>query len=221
MAERPVTATDREIARTYDGLATVYDAVVARWEEPTYAQAIYALDPRPGERVLDVGCGPGTLLAMIADAVGPTGAVYGLDVAGRMLDRAAGRLAAVATPGVLVQGDARTLPFATDSLDAVVTTETLELFSTDDARTVLEEIERVLRPDGRLVVTSMERVGFEDSPFVRIYEWIYRYLPGYDRVGCRPIDVTGTLTAAGLEVEYTETVLRGGVWPTTVALARP
>lgn len=226
MPELDVTATAREIARSYDALAPVYDRVIARWEAPTYAHALYALAPRAGERVLDVGCGPGWLLAAVADAVGPSGRVYGLDAAPRMAERAARRLeasekAGSQPPGVVVTGDARALPFADASLDAVVLTETLELFSATDAMIVLEEIQRVLRPDGRLVVTSMERRGFEQSAFVRAYEWAYARVPGYAAVGCRPVDVRGRLTDAGLTVESSETYLRAGGWPTTVAVARP
>lgn len=221
MAELDVTATAREIARTYDVLAPAYDRLVARWEAPTYAHALYALAPEPGERVLDVGCGPGHLLAMVAPTVRPDGAVYGLDVAPGMLESAARRLAALDASATFCRGDARALPFADGAFDAVVMTETLELFSETDAGTVLAEIRRALEPDGRLVVTSMERSGYEETPFVKAYEWLYATLPGYSAVGCRPIDVRGRLTAAGFTVTSSETVHRAGVWPTTIALARP
>lgn len=216
-----VTATAREIALAYDVLAPIYDQLVARWEAPTYAHALYALAPESGERVLDVGCGPGHLLAMVAPTVGPEGDVYGLDVAPQMLESAAQRLAALDAPAALYRGDARALPFADEVFDAVVLTETLELFSETDAAAVLSEIRRVLEPGGRLVVASMERRGYEETPFVRAYEWLYATVPGYDTVGCRPIDVCGRLTAAGFTIVSSETVRRAGIWPTTIALAKP
>jgi ubiquinone/menaquinone biosynthesis C-methylase UbiE len=216
-----VTATAREIARAYDVLAPIYDRLVARWEAPTYAHTLYALAPESGERVLDVGCGPGHLLAMVAPTVGPEGDVYGLDVAPGMLESATQRLAALDAPAALYRGDARALPFADEVFDAVVLTETLELFSETDAAAVLSEIRRVLEPGGRLVVASMERRGYEETPFVRAYEWLYATVPGYDAVGCRPIDVRGQLTSAGFTIVSSDTVRRAGIWPTTIALAKP
>lgn len=217
----PVTVDSGRIAQAYDLLAPLYDRIVAPWEAPTTAQALYALAPQQGERILDVGCGPGHLLAEIAGAVGPEGRAYGLDVASGMLDRAARRVADSRGPTALLRGDACALPFSDGSLDAVTTTETLELFAAEQTAAVLAEIRRVLRPEGRLVVTSMERDGFERAPFVRAYEWVYRHVPGYDSVGCRPIYVTRALTSAGFTVERAETVRRGGFWPTTIAVARP
>ena len=70
-----------------------------------------ALAPQPGERVLDVGCGPGFLAGLIADAVGPSGAVTGIDVSEPLL--AVARSHCANKPWVVLQhGDAMRLAFA-------------------------------------------------------------------------------------------------------------
>lgn len=107
-----------------------------------------ALDLRPGEIVLDIGCGPGPLTPALARSVGPDGLALGLDVSAAMLARAAtGPLAA--NLGYL-RADATGLPFRAASVDAVVSLALLQLI--DDPGVVLGECARVLRPGGRLTL---------------------------------------------------------------------
>jgi demethylmenaquinone methyltransferase/2-methoxy-6-polyprenyl-1,4-benzoquinol methylase len=67
----------------------------------------------------------------------------------------------------------------------------------------------------------MDRAGAEQTTFVRAYEWVYRTVPYFDRVGCRPIDAAGALEAAGFRVVTRRRLKRGGVWPVDLLLARP
>ena len=78
----------RDVARErYSSGARLYDAVSAEW--PVYrigrTTAIERLDPRPGERVLDLGYGTGLNHALLDAAVGPDGAVLGVDRSAAML----------------------------------------------------------------------------------------------------------------------------------------
>ncbi|MEF8839436.1 MAG: methyltransferase domain-containing protein [Haloarculaceae archaeon] len=213
---------NRTVVRTYDRLAAVYDLLVARLERPTRWKTPALLDPSPGERLLDVGCGPGHAAVSIAERVGRTGAVYVLDAAAEMVSRASDHRSRSESGDRLglVLGDARRLPFDEGTVEGVLLAQTLELFDPDDRERVLREIARILAPDGRLVVTSMERGGARRTRFVRAYEWLFAHTP-YSRIGCRPIDVTGTLAAAGFRADRAETVRLAGLWPTTLALASP
>src|SRR6185312_14441 len=77
---------------------------------------VVALDLRPGQTVADIGCGPGTDLARLADAVTVTGSVVGIDREPKMLTEAGRRLAD--RPNVELRlGDAHALPLAAASLD--------------------------------------------------------------------------------------------------------
>lgn len=219
----PRTASDSTIRSVYSRIARVYGATLERLSRPTRTRAIELLSIQRGETAFDVGCGAGGGVLELGDAVGHEGVAIGLDVAPGMVRetrRRASRSDLGDRTGV-VEGDARILPVRTGSIDAVLLSETLDLFDDRDARTVLEEIDRVLSRDGRLCVVSMDRARYPRSRFLRLYEWFYRSVPGGDAFGCRPIDVETTLSAADFEIDTTDEVRLGFGWPVTIALAQP
>jgi ubiquinone/menaquinone biosynthesis C-methylase UbiE len=112
-----------------------------------------ALGARAGERVLDVGSGLGFLAAAIAEAVGPSGAVQGIDVSEPMLAMARSRCARQAWVEFR-NADATQLPFPDQEFDAVISTQVLEYVLDVDAS--LAEMHRVLRPAGRVVLVDTD-----------------------------------------------------------------
>lgn len=104
-----------------------------------------ALDLRPGQVVIDVGCGPGTDLPAMASAVTGIGAVIGLDLDPAMRSAARQRIRGVPAVSV-VGGDAHALPLRAESVDRVRFDRVLQHVA-DPART-LAEVRRVLRPGG-------------------------------------------------------------------------
>lgn len=105
--------------------------------------------PRPGERVLDIGCGTGSVALRAARA---GACVAGVDPASRLL-RVAGELAHVEGLEVeLLLGDAGALPLPTDSVDVVLSNFGL-IFATDPP-TAVAELDRVLKPAGRVAFSA-------------------------------------------------------------------
>ncbi len=111
------------------------------------------LQLKPGEAILDVGCGPGFLLAEMAAEVGGSGKLSGIDSSPDMIALAHQRGAGIATLD-LQQADALALPFADAAFDVVVSTQVYEYIA--DIAGALREAVRVLRPGGRLLIVATD-----------------------------------------------------------------
>jgi ubiquinone/menaquinone biosynthesis C-methylase UbiE len=110
-----------------------------------------ALDPKPGERILEVGPGTGYYTLDLAQWVGSEGQLDIFDLQQEMLDHTAGRVAEAGLANVVPrQGDARSLSYEDDSFDAAVLVTVLG--EIPDQEQALRELRRVVKPGGRVVV---------------------------------------------------------------------
>ncbi|MEU7025992.1 methyltransferase domain-containing protein [Streptomyces sp. NPDC046275] len=131
-----------------------FGARAARWDSrfpddgPAYAAAVRELGLRPGDAVLDAGCGTGRALPPLREAVGPAGTVIGADLTPEMVAEAAkaGRDAA----GTLLLTDVGRLPLRDGGLDAVFGAGLVSHLA--DPERDLRELARVVRPGGRLAL---------------------------------------------------------------------
>jgi ubiquinone/menaquinone biosynthesis C-methylase UbiE len=116
--------------------------------------AIGQLRLSPGARVLDLGCGTGADTRRLAALVGPDGEAVGIDASASMISVARQRVEGTGLPLSFHVGDAMQLDLPTDSFDAV-RCERL-LIHVPDPATVLDEMVRVVRPGGRIVVIDVD-----------------------------------------------------------------
>ena len=207
--------TTPEMARaSYDSMASYYD-LWSSYEAPHVEAGIGALKLQAAETVLEIGCGTGKAAAVLAKAVQPGGLYFGIDISEQMVTRARGKLAAagLASATTLYAADVTSpLPNlvapsscdfdASDGVDAVFLSFTLELFDTPKMPIVLRTCHDALREGGRLVIVCMARGKDKKGFGQRMYELAHEMFP--HTVDCRPIDAAPLLTASGFTVKHVE-----------------
>ncbi|MEU2713238.1 methyltransferase domain-containing protein [Streptomyces sp. NPDC007205] len=131
-----------------------FTARAAGWDSkfpddgPAYATAVGDLGLRPGDRVLDAGCGTGRALPPLRAAVGPSGVVLGADLTPAML--AAAVRAGRDGHGRLLLADVAALPLRSGSLDTVFAAGLIAHLPQPEEN--LRELARVVRPGGKLAL---------------------------------------------------------------------
>jgi demethylmenaquinone methyltransferase/2-methoxy-6-polyprenyl-1,4-benzoquinol methylase len=141
-----------EVSGMFDGVARHYDrtnAIMSVGNAQLWrAATVRAVDPRAGERILDVAAGTGTSSAALAQR-GAT--VIAFDFSAGMIAEGRRRQPKLE----FVEGDAERLPFGDDEFDAV--TISFGLRNIEHPKVALAEMYRVLKPGGRLVVCEFSR----------------------------------------------------------------
>jgi ubiquinone/menaquinone biosynthesis C-methylase UbiE len=144
----PAQPSQKDVVAEYARLAPSYDERWAFYIEGTTRETLARLTLKPGDRLLDVGCGTGALLRRLSRSH-PAELLTGLDPVPEMLAVARGRL----PPEVeLREGWAERLPFADERFDVVVSCNVFHYIPQPSV--ALGEMRRVLRRGGRLVLTD-------------------------------------------------------------------
>ncbi|MGA1875284.1 MAG: class I SAM-dependent methyltransferase [bacterium] len=184
-----LTLASSTMAKFYDRRAKNYDTLVhllSLGMDRHYRRiAVQRLQVRPGDRVLDLGCGTGLDLPLLSRKVGPQGAVTGCDLSKEMLGLARQRIHQSGLGNIfLIQCHALELPFAGNSFQAVFCNY---LLSTVPAGPVIEEVFRIARPGAALLFAD-DRLpsGWFASPLRAMGEFFRR---GYFNYGLEGAEI--------------------------------
>ncbi len=203
------------VREIYDRTAAFYNRITAEGMAKPRAAGLSLLDPRPGERFLEVGVGTGRVLSEVLHR-GATCA--GVDLSPGMLDVARDALDEDCRSAFLALADACLLPFVAGSFDCLFSSYTLDLLSLAQVPDALAEMLRVLRPGGRVAIVNLTEGEGADAAFSD--DWKRRYAADPEAVSCsRPVLLQPFVEAAGA-TEVRRTYVGGpDSWPSEVITA--
>lgn len=186
---------DEEASRRVEAMYMTPDVVAQSHE------VLRVLELREGERIVDIGSGPGFLAVDMGMKVGAVGRVCGIDVSESMIAMSKARC--IDQPWIEFRiGDATHLPFSDSDFDVAISTQVYEYIS--DVPTALAELYRVLRPGGRALIldTDWDSMVWHTEDRARmdriLAAWNEHLVDPY-----LPRTLTQKLNRAGFQVEST------------------
>ncbi|PYC72096.1 SAM-dependent methyltransferase [Streptomyces tateyamensis] len=165
----------------------------------------------PGQRVLDIGCGPGTITADLAELVGPAGAVVAVDSSPEVVAQAEQHAADRGLTGIeFAVGDVYALPYATGEFDVVHAHQLLQHLA--DPVAALRELRRVLAPGGVLAARDADYQAMTWYPELpELTDWLALYR-GCARANGGEPDAGRRLAAWARAAGFTEVTASSSSW---------
>jgi len=181
--------------------AAGYDVLV-RWmtlgrEAALRQMTVELAQVRPGDQVLDVGCGTGSLTIAAKRAAGPAGEVYGIDPAPQMIELARHKAARAGAEVGFQVGLIEDIPFPEAKFDLVLSSLMLHHLPDDLKREGFSEVHRVLKPGGRFVAVDF------DPPTRPLVRWLAILFFGHGMLQSNLRALEAMLQAAGFKETQT------------------
>ena len=153
-SKQPINELYRKRAGAYDISANVYYLIGFR-EFAYRKRAVEALNAKPGDTLVEIGCGTGLNFSLVQQKIGPTGKIVGVDLTDKMLDRARSRVERSGWKNVqLVQSDASSYKFPCD-VAGIISTFAITLVPEFDQ--VIKRGANALSSGGRFVILDLKK----------------------------------------------------------------
>lgn len=133
--------------------------------------ALFALGDVEGKRVLDIGCGPGIYMEIIARMGGK---VSGQDISPQEVEKASKRFKEKGFDATIKVGDATRLLFEDNFFDAVFSADFFHFINYEDKNKVMSEIYRVLKPGGKVIIKTLNLDYLKISLFIKRVSAIFK-----------------------------------------------
>ncbi|MEJ2656303.1 MAG: methyltransferase domain-containing protein [Desulfobacterales bacterium] len=200
--------------KAYSRIAWFYDLWGWLTESKAERKVLDLASIRDGEYVLEAAVGTGRLFEQIA-RYNPNGLTAGFDLTDAMLNRALRRFSRSNKQLYsLAISDAYQLPYSAESFDLLINNFMLDLLPENDYLHILAEFSRVLKPGGRLLISTM---ACGPRWYHRFWAWLAGTFPSL-LTNCRPVNILNYLTEAGLQVTDSAFITQN-TFPSRVAVA--
>jgi len=159
------TQQSEKLLKEYTAIAATYDRRWSAYLDASLAMTMHVVVDLPVTRVLDIACGTGLFLKRLTERVDHP-ELFGIDRVPAMLDAAKENIGQQAT---LLEGEAENLPFDDAAFDLVTSTNALHYFP--NAISAVQEMRRVISPNGNLIITDWCRNYFWMRLLNRTLSW--------------------------------------------------
>lgn len=188
--------------KDYSKVAWFYDLWGLLTESKANKKLIELAQIKDGENILEVAVGTGKIFTKIV-MNNQSGKNEGIDLSPSMLAYAAKKLEKFDKKSFNLQvGDAYEIPFNDNTFDLLINNYMLDLLPEKDFIKILNEFKRVLKPNGRIVISTM---SFGVKWRNKFWHWLAKYFPNV-LTGCRPISIHNYLEKTGFANIKTEQI---------------
>jgi ubiquinone/menaquinone biosynthesis C-methylase UbiE len=201
----------KKIQNTYSKVTWIYNVWSFLTESKAHNQALQFGAIKNKESILEVAVGTGSFFEKILQ-LNPSGKNIGLDISDSMLKIARKRLKNYKNFR-LISADAARIPFKANSFDLLINNYMLDLLPDQDHVPILKEFKRVLKPNGRLVVTTMAKArNWYSRPWHAIAKTPLL-------TGCKPFDLRNKIIKSGFVIKKSKYITQN-TFPSLVIYAK-
>ena len=199
--------SSEEVEKDYSRVAWMYDVWSEFTESKAVNRSIVLADIRDGESILEVAVGTGIAFKKIVER-NKHGGNEGIDISQAMLSRTIRRMKKCDINAYHSQlGNAYGLPFGDSQFDLLVNSYMLDLLPESDFISILNEFNRVLKPQGRVVIVSM---AYGQRWYNHFWNWVARHYRSL-LTNCRPVSIENYMKAAGFSNFIPESISQNTV----------
>lgn len=201
----------------YDKISVLYNLLSGIFEKKYRTEALNVFSVQNGELILEIGFGSGDSLIQLAESVGTSGFITGIDNSESMNKISQKKIIKKdRTKNVsLIYGDVLNQIWNEQSYNGILMTFTLETFSDKNIEYLMRKIHLWLRPGGRICIMCMSETE-KKSLINKLYLWSHKTFPRV--IDCRPINPELILKKSGFSIEKTELLSLYGL-PVKIILA--